>query len=363
MNNFRNRALQTEMQMNLILDSEDLSQPIIIRNKIELLLPMLSNQKGEADYNIWYHVKNTLSQNILIVGNDTDIWVYGMALFEGGQLGNKQIRVERVINAEYVDINHIVDACNAHPALSRIPFPANTLATIYLLTGGDYISHFYKTSKLTFVRAFINNFKHTCNDGGLINMTSGDEGQAFDDINSDAWLKLVCTVYLLKHKTLFNSEPIESLHTSLQASQLSPQKQNLLKWLAYSGEESITNLSQWHEFTRRVCFYHSSASKDHEYLLIPSSTALKYHMLRCQYIIKVVYTSMQGQTLSGGIENYGWKDVNGKIQILWENEDFVNMHCTSKGCGCKGGCDGSKVWCKNCYRMCKPCTSKCKCKK
>ena len=73
MNNFRNRALQTEMQMNLILDSEDLSQPIIIRNKIELLLPMLSNQNGEADYNIWYHVKNTLSQNILIVGNDTDI--------------------------------------------------------------------------------------------------------------------------------------------------------------------------------------------------------------------------------------------------------------------------------------------------
>ena len=53
-------------------------------------------------------------------------------------------------------------------------------------------------------------------------------------------------------------------------------------------------------------------------------------------LIKVVYTSMQDQTLSGGVENYGWKDVNEKIQILWENKDFVNMHCTSKGCGCKG---------------------------
>ena len=72
-------------------------------------------------------------------------------------------------------------------------------------------------------------------------MTSGHKGQNFDKINSDAWLKLVCTVYLLKHKT-FNCESIDSLHTSLQASQLSPQKQNLLKWLAYSGEESITNL-------------------------------------------------------------------------------------------------------------------------
>ena len=171
MNKFRNLALQADMQISLILDYEDLNQPIIIRNKAELLLPMLSNQNGEADYNIWYHAKNTLSQNIMIVGNDTDIWVYGMALFESGQLGNKQIRVERVINAEYVDINHIIDACNAHPVLSRIPFPANTLATIYLLTGGDCISHFYKTSKLIFVRAFINNFKHICNDGGLINMT------------------------------------------------------------------------------------------------------------------------------------------------------------------------------------------------
>ena len=79
-----------------------------------------------------------------------------MALFESGQLGNKQIKVERVINAEYVDINCIVDACNAHPVLSRIQFPANTLATIYILTGGDYISHFYKTSKLTFIRITLN---------------------------------------------------------------------------------------------------------------------------------------------------------------------------------------------------------------
>ena len=248
MTKYRNLALKADMQMSLILDYEDLNQPIIIRNQTELPLPMLSNQNGKADYNIWYHVKNTLTQNILVIGNDTDIWVYGMALFESGQLGNKQIKVERVINAEYVDINCIVDACNAHPVLSRIQFPANTLATIYILTGGDYISHFYKTSKLTFIRTFI---KHICNDGGLINMTSGHEGQVFNKINTDAWLKLVCAVYLLKHKTLFNSEPVESLYMSLQASQLSPQKLNLLKWLAYSGEESITNLCQWHDFTRR----------------------------------------------------------------------------------------------------------------
>ena len=35
----------------------------------------------------------------------------------------------------------------------------------------------------------------------------------------------------------------------------------------------------------------------------------------------------------------------------------------SKGCGCKGAtCDGSTAGCRNCYRMCKPCNSRCKCK-
>ena len=84
MTKFRNLALKADMQMNLILEYEDLNQPIIIRNQTELPLPMLSNQNGEADYNVWYHVKNTLTQNILVIGNDTDIWVYGMALFESG---------------------------------------------------------------------------------------------------------------------------------------------------------------------------------------------------------------------------------------------------------------------------------------
>ena len=151
---------------------------------------------------------------------------------------------------------------------------------------------------------------------------------------------------------------------SLQASQLSPQKQNLLKWITYSGGESVTNLCQWHDFTRRVYFYHSTGSKDHEYSQIPSYTALKYHnvMLRSQYIIKIVYTALQGRAFTDNIENYGWNQVNENIQIIWENEELVNKHCTSKRCGCKGGCDGSKAGCKNCYRMCKPCTPKCKCK-
>ena len=54
-------ALQADMTMSLILDYEDIDQPTIIRNKMELSLPMLSNQNGEADYNIWYHSKKFIN--------------------------------------------------------------------------------------------------------------------------------------------------------------------------------------------------------------------------------------------------------------------------------------------------------------
>ena len=67
--------------------------------------------------------------------------------------------------------------------------------------------------------------------------------------------KLVCCIYLLKNKTLFNSEPIESLYTSLMATSLTKEKRQLLKWLAYSKVCPLKSLAELHDFTRRVCFH------------------------------------------------------------------------------------------------------------
>ena len=48
----------------------------------------------------------------------------------------------------------------------------------------------------------------------------GIEGYILKKLLFDGWVKLSCCVYLLKHKTLFNSERISSLHASLMASTL-----------------------------------------------------------------------------------------------------------------------------------------------
>ena len=175
-------------------------------------------------------------------------------------------------------------------------------------------------------------------------------------------MKLVCCVYLHKHKTLFNSEPIESLYVSLTATSLTEDKLQLLKWLAYSKVNPIKTLAEWHDFTRRVCFHHSSGSKDHEALLVPSMGALKYHMLQSQFVIKMIFSFC---TLSHNVDflNHGWKTQNDRIEILWDDQEMIEKVTGTSGCGCKGArCDGTTAGCRNCYKMCKPYTIKCKCK-
>ena len=139
---------------------------------------------------------------------------------------------------------------------------------VYILTGGDYISSFFDTSKQTFITVFIENIEHICDGGTFIETRSenvmGIEGYVLHKLNLDAWIKLVCSVYLMKHKTLFNSEPITSLYASLISTPLTDNKVQLLKWLAYDKIAPLTRLSEWHDFTRRMCFYHSTGSKDHE---------------------------------------------------------------------------------------------------
>ena len=108
--------------------------------------------------------------------------------------------------------------------------------------------------------------------------SDGNEGYVVHKINLDAWIKLVCSVYLTKHKTLFSSEAIASLHASLMSSPLAKEKIQLLKWLAYDKILPLTRLFDWHDFTRRVCFYHCTGSKDHESLLVPTLGALRYQL-------------------------------------------------------------------------------------
>ena len=130
------------LAVQVILDYEDISQPCSIYRGNILDLPMLANENGEADYNVWFHCMSSASRNVVILGSDTDIWVYGMIFMEGGWFPNKTGYVEKSIQREYVCLNTLNTAASLHPQLKHLHNPLSHLATIYILTGGDYISSF-----------------------------------------------------------------------------------------------------------------------------------------------------------------------------------------------------------------------------
>ena len=91
MQKFINITSSKHLAAQVIFDYEGISQPCSVYNGNKTDLPILINRNGEADYNVWFHCMTSTSRNIIILGSDTDIWVYGMLFMEGGWFQNKTV--------------------------------------------------------------------------------------------------------------------------------------------------------------------------------------------------------------------------------------------------------------------------------
>ena len=70
-----------------IIDSPSLGcVPCSVTNSEIMQEAARSNVKGEADSAIWQHAYNSDCEQILVVANDTDIFMYGLAFLEMGYL-------------------------------------------------------------------------------------------------------------------------------------------------------------------------------------------------------------------------------------------------------------------------------------
>ena len=87
---------------HIVIDSPALTNPHCICNRnVTTLRP---NQHGEADYALWHHTIHCNGRDCLVVASDTDVWVYGLGLWEAGWIKNKQVFVQRGTTGEYVNI-------------------------------------------------------------------------------------------------------------------------------------------------------------------------------------------------------------------------------------------------------------------
>ena len=133
----------------MVIDSPALTNPHCICNRnITILTP---NQHGEADYALWHHTIHCHSRDCLVVASDTDVWVYGLGLWEAGWIKNKQVFVQRGTIGEY---NLGARLIRDFSPVSNIPHPVSTVVAMYVLTGCDYVSSFFRHTKQNFLECF-----------------------------------------------------------------------------------------------------------------------------------------------------------------------------------------------------------------
>ena len=110
----------------------------------------------------------------------------------------------------------------------------------------------------------------------------------FNDINISAWLKLVCSVYLIRHKWVYSGE---YFHKSFLPPPLPETCKQMLGWIGLNNLEYVASDKEWCQFVRSLTFHAGTVTKDHEKNMLPSWEALTLHCKRALYVLKLVFST------------------------------------------------------------------------
>ncbi len=310
---FRDKAAVVTTSYNFTLTID--SPTFVVRINNGVTACKVNNEHGEADYAIWHHAILEPSQNIMVVSSDTDTWVYGLGLYELRHLGEKEITVQRGNTECYIDIKKATSLLAQHPKLSALSFPVLSLVALYVLTGCDYVSSFYRNTKTTFLVALIEYADFICPDGHFLNMINNE----FQHIRESSWIKLVTAVYYSKFKKFFRSKSVGYTYDLLTNHLDSPEIQRMLSSLHYTP--CSMQLPAWHEFIRRVTYHVPKVTKFHEHKLVPSYQALLLHCKRANYVLKLALSAPWTHSpFLPCFEQFGWHVDNDTIFITWDSD-------------------------------------------
>ena len=315
--NFISHATSSTKQYNysLIMDSPLLQSLSTIQSGN--VYTSEGNEHGEADYAIWYHCMHSPSNNLIIVSSDTDTWVYGLGICEAGHINHKQVYVQRGNSNTYININEGTALISNHPVLSTISYPVLSLVALYILTGCDYVSSFYRCTKTKFLETFINDLQFVCPDGQFLRMEMGE----FQYIHEHAWIRLVTAVYFYKYKPFFRSKSVSYVYSLICNHPDSDEAKRILSAIDFSTTLH-TPLFKWHDFIRKIGYHIPKVTKLHELKLIPSSRALILHCKRANYILKLSLSIPLTQSpFLLCYEQFGWHTTDGEVSITWDDGD------------------------------------------
>ena len=188
-------------------------------------------------------------------------------LCELGYFEGKDITVQRGI-VTHINISRATSLLKHHPKLEHLSFP---VVALYILTGCDYISAFYRCTKTNFLETLVKLSSIICPEDHLLRMINGE----FQLINEAAWIKLVTAVYYTKFSKFFRSKDITYAYNLITRHPYSPEAKRMHSAVNFLPSIGKSNLAVWHDFVQRVTYYVPTVTKYHEYKLLPSYQALE----------------------------------------------------------------------------------------
>jgi hypothetical protein len=362
------------LDVEVIIDSPTFGDtPVSIKDGETTPLHARKNNKGEADCGVWFHAACSHCDSIFVHAGDTDVFMYGLSLYDQGHFQDKQVVVERATDAEYVDIRGGCAIVNQLPQFKDLAVRKQawtTLLAIYLLSGSDYVSGFFRINHEFILKVFIKYLPEILLWDSLLKI---DQSGTVIGLSESIFTRFISFVYLEKHTQLFSHlyPNVTQLKHALFISNgnFSPRLKTLLSWLQYDVSSCrITTEQEFNDFVRRVCFFNGSTTKDLFKIIMPSDSALSLHCLRGAYVLQLAMESVVPFVDSYMNCNGGWVKENGIVKVKWENDiDSIRKDLKTKKtlpvvrCGCKS-CTLSGRGCVSCWKKCVGCTSACHCK-
>lgn len=237
-------------------------------NKVVYPEPVLRTNADEGDMRVWLHCINTPGQRKLIFSPDTDVYHIGLTLMS-------QVDPEGVVfiqlstnytgDARFLNMNALISAMSGDYALSTVPqvLLPQSLQTLYVCTGCDYVSFFQGIGKVSFLHTFFR-FASFINDEQLL----GSLGRMVADPNSPsfyAFLRLVGCAYFKTHSSAFQQSSPVTLYNSVESASI--QQQHV----------------QWLDMIRRTVWLRAESERQ----TMPSVEALRLHWNRSQWVVEM----------------------------------------------------------------------------
>ena len=232
--------------------------------------PSFTCAAEETDTRLWYHVKKTRSNKILIMSPDTDVYMIGLPL-QSVQRKDVILQVSTYSARElrFLKLSTMSDSLRNDPDLARIgsEILPMVMQTIYVATGCDYTSFFSQIGKATFLRYY---FQYASFITEGVNSTPGTLADVSLSDGSYklgylAFVHLVGTVYFKKHSSGFFTDSPSSHFANFTDQHLTIEQHH----------------SRWLDDIRQTIWYRTKFENE----MIASDEALMLHWKRTCWVL------------------------------------------------------------------------------